>query len=989
MDFDEFGNPIGDELELGEEIEVKKEETESIGTNGEGSNHSDNGINEEDDDYMSDLDADFDDENLALESLRHTYGDQVEVLMEYEDRDANEPIVESGDTGESHSKEGVFIRLKKNIPRAQFDREYMMQMMKVPERIRTVCILGPLHSGKTSIADIFVLNNYDRLNCITKNIRLGWKQLRYMDNTRQEIERGMTLKLNGMTFLATDMQDKSHVINLLDTPGHVDFIDEVAVAMSVSDTALVCIDIIEGISSTTRYIIKECQKRGLSMVFLINKIDRLVLELMLPPAEAYMKLQELVLNIQGATKDSMFTPENNNILFASAKFGIIFSIEQFVSKCYGKVLAGPKLNEFVKRVWRNNYYDRGVFHPRTLNDKNHEATFVTFILNPIYKIFTHTLSREVDVVSKTLKKNFGVSLTEDEMANDPQPLLKVVFTKIFPDQKALVSSLTSCSGSGNYYQKQVNLLENGVQNTSSRQFLAHAVKNMSIGDSEWTLVKVYHGNIAVGDKISVIVPVSNISDSGVKFIDEEMLEEGSQHVIEAISLLGGRFCYPVPSASEGQLVLLKGISKSFVKSATLCSNNIESAGLPLFQAINYIGRPVFKVIIAPLNPKELPKLLSGLEKTNRYYPGLHVKVEESGEHVLLGNGELYFDCLMHDLRNVYGGIEVKISDPVTVFAESCQGESFAAIPVESSNHNISLTVCAEPLDKKIVQDISKKKLDVELLGDKKGLREMAKVLRRDYGWDSLAARNIWAFFHTSILVDDTLPDETDKNLLQHFREQILQGFYWAVREGPLMEEAIHGVKFRILKFEMSGRVNLDSLDVGIIGVQLIPLMRKACNVALLTAKPIVVEPIYEMDIIMKKVYYPVLEEVLKKRRSAYIYATETIPGTPLIEVKTQVPVIESFGLETDIRLSSEGNAIIQSHQWNDIWRKVPGDVMDEDAPIPKLKPAPTSSLSRDFVMKTRRRKGISNDGFMSNDGPTLQKYIDKELFSQLKEAGFV
>lgn len=259
------------------------------------------------------------------------------------------------------------------------------------------------------------------------------------------------------------------------------------------------------------------------------------------------------------------------------------------------------------------------------------------------------------------------------MANDPQPLLKVVFTKIFPDQKALISSLTSCSGSGNYYQKQVNLLENGVQNTSSRQFLAHAVKNMSIGDSEWTLVKVYHGNIAVGDKISVIVPVSNISDSGVKFIDEEMLEEGSQHVIEAISLLGGRFCYPVPSASEGQLVLLKGISKSFVKSATLCSNNIESAGLPLFQAINYIGRPVFKVIIAPLNPKELPKLLSGLEKTNRYYPGLHVKVEESGEHVLLGNGELYFDCLMHDLRNVYGGIEVKISDPVTVFAESCQG----------------------------------------------------------------------------------------------------------------------------------------------------------------------------------------------------------------------------------------------------------------------------------------------------------------------------
>ena len=63
--------------------------------------------------------------------------------------------------------------------------------------------------------------------------------------------------------------------------------------------------------------------------------------------------------------------------------------------------------------------------------------------------------------------------------------------------------------------------------------------------------------------------------------------------------------------------------------------------------------------------------------------------------------------------------------------------------------------------------------------------------------------------------------------------------------------------------------------------------------------------------------------------------------------------------------------------------------MDKDAPIPKLKPAPINSLSRDFVMKTRRRKGISNDGFMSNDGPTLEKYIDSETYKQLKDNGLV
>lgn len=64
-------------------------------------------------------------------------------------------------------------------------------------------------------------------------------------------------------------------------------------------------------------------------------------------------------------------------------------------------------------------------------------------------------------------------------------------------------------------------------------------------------------------------------------------------------------------------------------------------------------------------------------------------------------------------------------------------------------------------------------------------------------------------------------------------------------------------------------------------------------------------------------------------------------------------------------------------------------VLDKDAFIPKLKPAPINSLSRDFVMKTRRRKGISTGGFMSNDGPTLEKYISTELFVQLRENGLV
>lgn len=58
----------------------------------------------------------------------------------------------------------------------------------------------------------------------------------------------------------------------------------------------------------------------------------------------------------------------------------------------------------------------------------------------------------------------------------------------------------------------------------------------------------------------------------------------------------------------------------------------------------------------PVNPSELPKMLDGLRKVNKSYPLLATRVEESGEHIVLGTGELYLDCVMHDLRKMYSEI---------------------------------------------------------------------------------------------------------------------------------------------------------------------------------------------------------------------------------------------------------------------------------------------------------------------------------------------
>lgn len=79
---------------------------------------------------------------------------------------------------------------------------------------------------------------------------------------------------------------------------------------------------------------------------------------------------------------------------------------------------------------------------------------------------------------------------------------------------------------------------------------------------------------------------------------------------------------------------------------------------------------VLKIAIEPIAPSELPKMLSGLRSINKSYPLAVTKVEESGEHVLIGTGELYLDCVMHDLRKLFSEIEIKVSDPVTKFSET-------------------------------------------------------------------------------------------------------------------------------------------------------------------------------------------------------------------------------------------------------------------------------------------------------------------------------
>lgn len=389
-------------------------------------------------------------------------------------------------------------------------------------------------------------------------------------------------------------------------------------------------------------------------------------------------------------------------------------------------------------------------------------------------------------------------------------------------------------------------------------------------------------------------------------------------------------------------------------------------GVCIFRPLAFNTLSTMKIAAEPLNPSELPKMLEGLRKLNKAYPLLTTKVEESGEHVIMGTGELYLDCVMHDLRHVYAEIEVKVSDPVVAFCETVVETSSLKCFAETPNGKSKLTMIAEPLDKGIAEDIEAGAVDIRW--ERKRLGEF---FQKRYDWDLLAARSVWGFGPddkgANVLVDDTLPSEVDKKLLNGIRDFILQGFSWSCREGPLCDEPMRNVKFKIL----DASVAAEPINRG--GGQVIPTARRVAYSAFLMATPRLMEPIFFVDISAPVDCVPAIYTVLARRRG-HVTSEGPRPGTPLHTIKAYLPVIDSFGFETDMRSHTQGQAFCLSVF--DHWAIVPGDPLDKNVALRPLEPQPTPHLAREFMVKTRRRKGLSED-------VSINKFFDDPMLLEL------
>ncbi|THU93360.1 eukaryotic translation elongation factor 2 [Dendrothele bispora CBS 962.96] len=844
-----------------------------------------------------------------------------------------------------------------------FTVDQIRSLMDRTTNIRNISVIAHVDHGKSTLTDSLI----SKAGIISESKAGIAKEL---DTRPDEKERGITIKSTAISmYFEVDKDDvpsikqktegNAFLINLIDSPGHVDFSSEVTAALRVTDGALVVVDCIDGVCVQTETVLRQALAERIKPVVVINKVDRALLELKVDKESLYQSFQRTVESINviistyndpATLGDLQVYPDKGTVAFASGLHGWGFTIRQFATRYARKF--GVDKEKMMSKLWGDNYFNPTT---RKFTTKSYDADgkplerlFNYLVLDPIYRIFDAVVFSQQDKASITaILDKLDIVLGKDERDLEGKALLKVIMRRFLPAGDALLEMIVINLPSPATAQRyRVETLYEGPMDDESAlgirecdpqgPLVLYVSKMVPSSDSNrfYAFGRVFSGTVRANQQVRIQGP--NYIPGSPKKTD--LFIKNVQRTV----LMMGRNVKSIEDCPAGNIVGLVGIDQFLVKSGTLTTSETAHN----MRVMKFSVSPVVQVAVDVKNPMDLPKLVEGLKRLSKSDPCVQVSTSDTGQHVVAGAGELHLEICLKDLEEDHAGVPLKFSAPVVPYRETVTTESSIVALSKSPNKHNRIYVKASPVSEELTSAIEERRVDPQDLD----IKARARVLSQEFGWDISDARRIWTFGPDStgpnMLVDTT----KGVQYLNDIKDSCVAAFQWVTKEGVCAEEMMRGVRVNVL----DATIHRDSVQRS--GAQIIPTFRRVCLASCLLASPALQEPIFLVEIQCPDSSIGAVYNVLNKRRGQ-IFSEEQRAGTPMFTIKAYVPVSESFGLNGELRGATSGQAFPQS--MFDHWEVMAGSPLDK------------GSKQEEIVMKIRERKGLKLEI------PSLDNYYDK------------